>query len=274
MASNLRRHLVQHASLRCLSRHTIRAAGPEEVVVVDYNNAASLRSGLRGCDALVHLAGSGAADRGRATTHANAGVTALVARAAAAADIGKIIFLSGLGVSAHNTSTYFASKLQAEQHVIESGIDYTIFRPSFIVGRNDYLTKKLNRQARCGRIIIPGDGRYIIQPIHVSDACGLIAEALSSRSVSKRTFDMVGPEKIRFDLYVRSMGYNCPIERMRLEECLHGALNVPQYPYTLEDLYILFGRYVGDFKRLRRAFKAPIGAAGQVRRPGRQARTR
>lgn len=257
VASNLRALVRGNSRVLCISRRHVRTYGHEEAVLADYSDPDSLASSLTGCNALVHLAGSGTADRTDPPLHANAGVTSVVARAAATAGIKKIIFLSGLGVSAKNTSEYFKSKLAAENHVAGSGIDYTIFRPSFIVGRNDYLTKKINRQIRKGRIIIP-DGNCIMQPIHISAAVRIIADAFANKKASRKTFDMVGPEAVRFDRYVRAASRRCPIRRVGLAECLRGALNDPQYPYSLEDLYILFGGYVGDFDRLYRTFKAVL----------------
>ena len=58
--------------------------------------------------------------------------------------IKKIIYISGLGVTSKSTSAYFISKYKAEQEIIKSGLDYTILRASYIIGKNDSLTKKPN----------------------------------------------------------------------------------------------------------------------------------
>ena len=51
------------------------------------------------------------------------------------AKIKKIIYASGLGVNASSSTGYFISKYRAEQLIINSGLDFSIFRPSYIVGK-------------------------------------------------------------------------------------------------------------------------------------------
>ena len=44
-----------------------------------------------------------------------------------------------------------------------------IFRPSYIVGKNDLLTKFLKKQISNGMIEIPGSGNFLMQPIYIND---------------------------------------------------------------------------------------------------------
>jgi NADH dehydrogenase len=64
------------------------------------------------------------------------------------AKIKKIVYNSGLGVNKSTTFGYFISKLKAEQQIIKSGLDYAILRASYIIGKNDPLTKNLLKQAK------------------------------------------------------------------------------------------------------------------------------
>src|SRR5574338_682899 len=82
--------------------------------------------------------------------------------------IKKIVYISGLGVGKSTTFGYFISKLKAEQLIVKSGLDYTILRASYIVGKNDPLEQNLTKQASSGTILIPGSGSYRLQPISVN----------------------------------------------------------------------------------------------------------
>src|SRR3990170_5356721 len=93
----------------------------------------------------------------------------------------KIVYISGLGVSNNTVSSYFISKYKAENEIITSGLDYTILRASYIIGKNDPLTKNLNGQIKSGKIIIPGSGKYHLQPIFVNDVAKVIYNSVISK---------------------------------------------------------------------------------------------
>jgi len=96
------------------------------------------------------------------------------------------------------TSSYFISKLKAEQLIVNSGLDYTIFRPSYILGTDDLLSQNLKKQIKKGFITIPGSGNYKLQPISVNDVAKIILQATTSKKFSKKIIDLVGPETVSF----------------------------------------------------------------------------
>ena len=118
--------------------------------------------------------------------------------------IKKIIYLSGLGVSKKSTSDYFISKLKAEEIIKNSGLNYTIFRPSYIIGKSDYLTKNIKKQIRKKKILIPGSGDYILQHISINDVCKVVSVALESKNFENKIIDLVGPETISFKKFVKN----------------------------------------------------------------------
>ena len=106
----------------------------------------------------------------------------------------KIIYLSGLGVTSKPTITYFKSKYLAEQVIIKSGISYVLFRPSYIIGKNDYLTKNLTSQIKSGKIVIPGSGKYHIQPIRIEDVCKIIHQSLNDKKFLSKSILCIKPQ--------------------------------------------------------------------------------
>lgn len=226
---------------------------------------------MRGCAAVAHLAGGGKPD-GRG--YGNAQVTEAVVRAAQRAGVRRIVYLSGLGVSAKNTSAYFASKLEAERLIKESGLEYALLRPSYIVGDSDYLTRSLRRQARRGAVAVPGDGSYAMQPVGVEDAAAVVERAAGARSFAGRTIDLVGPEKVSFAqyarLFLRREGLLARLERVPLAEAVRLSVS-GRFPYSADDMCILLGGFEGDYARLRRAYGADLRAPhrGPARRPAR-----
>ena len=136
-------------------------------------------SRLLNCTALVDLIGLGQQENNSDLNNVNVGITKKIIELSKRSKIKKFVYISGLGTSKNSKSDYFISKYNAERKIIESGLDYTIFRASYVIGKNDLLTKKLQRQIKRGKIIIPGSGKYKLQPISIDDVCKVILFALS-----------------------------------------------------------------------------------------------
>lgn len=214
----------------------------------------SLIAKLENCDVLVHLIGKGAQSADATYEDVNVELTKKIVRLCKNAKIRKIIYISGLGVSKSTTFGYFISKLKAEQEIIESGLDYTILRASYIIGNNDPLTKNLNKQIKSGSIIIPGSGSYRLQPISVNDVAKVILASITNKQFSNKIVDLVGPQTITFERFVKKFVKNrAKIKKIDLECAYHTALNRPKNAiYGLDDLNILVGDFVGDHKKLER----------------------
>ena len=258
VAKNLRRALCSEYDLTSFSQKSFKPLEHETAIVTDYES--SLASHLKCCDVLIHLIGVGKQNIHSRYTDVNTKITSDLVQACKNTSVSKIIYLSGLGVSPKNTSSYFISKFHAEQSIIHSGINYTIFRPSFIIGKNDHLTQSLNSQVQNNNIIIPGHGKYIMQPIHISDAVHIIRDSILQKKFSNKIIDLVGPEKLYFVNYVKqfSAQTGTKISKVPLTESIKNALTSPNYTYSLDDLNILLGGFVGDFERLDKIYDGDI----------------
>ena len=214
-----------------------------------------LQTKLKNYDALIHLIGIGRQSSKSTFEEINLNLTKNVIKACKNAGIKKIIFISGLGVSKSNQSDYFVSKYKAEREIMNSGLDYTIFRASYIIGKTDYLTKALSKQMKKGVIvIIPGSGKYRLQPIFVLDVAKIILEAVLEKKFSKKILDLVGPQKIRFEDFVKLFAKNTSvkIQKINLESAYDEAKRNPRSVYGLESLNILVGDYTSDGKQLKK----------------------
>jgi NADH dehydrogenase len=98
-----------------------------------------------------------------------AGTEALVA-AARSAGVRRIVYMSGAGAAPDAERHWFRAKWRAEEAVRNSGLTYTIFRPSWIYGPGDH---SLNRFIGFSRWLpfIPqiGNGRQRLAPVFVGD---------------------------------------------------------------------------------------------------------
>jgi len=256
VGTNLRRYLnKQKIQLVVLARKKCTSAKYERKIIFSDLEQKGLAKKLEGCDALVHLIGTGTQTFDADYESVNVGLTKKVLKLCKMANIRKIVYISGLGVNKSTTFGYFISKLKAEQQIIDSGLDYTILRASYIIGKNDPLTKNLTKQAQHGSIIIPGSGKYQLQPISVDDVSRIILGCITSKKFSNKIVDLVGPQTISFEKFVDkfTIGKKIKIRRMNLENAYFEALNDPKNAvYGLDDLNILVGDFTSDHKRLEK----------------------
>ena len=206
------------------------------------------------CFCLVHLVGIGIETNEKDFQEINVEISKRAIDICKKSKIKKIIYLSGLGVSKKSTSDYFISKLKAEEIIKNSGLNYTIFRPSYIIGKRDYLTKNIKKQIRKKKILIPGSGDYILQPISINDVCKVVSVALESKNFENKIIDLVGPETISFKKFVKNSisQSNIVLENVPLKQLHDHALNDKTFPYGIEDLNILLGNFQGNHEKLER----------------------
>ena len=207
-----------------------------------------LQKKLKNYDALIHLIGIGVESSGSTFEEINVNLTKNTIKLCKKSGIKKIIYISGLGVSKNNTSNYFTSKYKAEQEIINSGLDYTIFRASYIIGKTDHLTKSLSKQMKKGVIIIPGSGKYQLQPIFVEDVAKIILKSILEKKFSKKILDLVGPRKISFEDFVKLFSKNTKVKFKKIN--LKNAYD--EGTYSSESLDLLIGDYTSDMTQLQK----------------------
>jgi len=222
-----------------------------KTIVSENLSERGLVSKIRGSNTLLHFIGSG-----RQTIHSdyeqvNVSLTKNVIGLCKRAKIKKIIYISGLGVDESATLGYFISKYKAEQEIIHSGLDYTIFRASYIIGKDDPLSKILKRQIKKGIVTIPGSGNYHFQPIFIGDVGKIIIKSMTENKFSNKIIDLVGPQIVNYNSFVRELtrGRKINIRKLDFEVSYHDALH-NKGPFGVDDLSIMIGDYVGDHRKL------------------------
>ena len=175
----------------------------------DVTRPESLAAALAGVDALViSLAFRNspieAPRRGQTFERVDAAGTEALAAAAAAAGVGRLVYLSGAGAAPDAAKHWFRAKWRAEEAVRGSGIVYTILRPSWIYGPGDH---SLNRFLGFSRWLpfIPqiGNGRQLLAPVFVEDVGALVADALVTPGAENMVLEVGGPETLTMDEIIR-----------------------------------------------------------------------
>ena len=272
IAKNLRKYLSeQNIELISISRNDFKNFKNEIKIISENYEEKNILKKIKNSDVLIHLVGIGKQSVSSDYDMINTDLTKHVVNLSKKARIKKIIFLSGLGVSSNTALGYFISKYNAEKQIIDSGLDFTIFRPSYIVGKDDLLSKNLKNQIKSGEIIIPGSGTYSIQPIHVSDVVKVIFESLSQLRFNNKIIELVGPDYVTFEKYVKlfSKGTKTKIRKINLEDVYHDAIINSKSNFGIDDLNILIGNFKGNHKKLSKLSKIKFQSVLELLQSGR-----
>ena len=100
---------------------------------------------------------------------------------------------------------YAQSKELAEEAVRRSGLNYTIIRPTVVIGRDAPLWQALLRLAKPPIILLPGDGRTRIQPIYIDDLVACLGSILDENIFADETFEVGGPEAITIEDFITAI---------------------------------------------------------------------
>ena len=255
VAKHLRNYLSKkNIELISISRNSFRQFKNEFRFISKNYDEADLFQKIKNADALIHLVGIGKQSTKIDYNDVNVEFTKHIVKLCKNAKISKLVYTSGLGVSSNTTLGYFISKYKAEQIIINSGLNYTIFRPSYIVGKDDLLTKYLKKQIKQGKIIIPGSGSYSIQPIYINDVVKIIFQSISLKKFQHKIVDLVGPDSITFEKYVKlfSKDSKSNITKIKLEDAYYNAIINPRSNFGVDDLNILIGNFKGNHAKLKK----------------------
>jgi NADH dehydrogenase len=162
---------------------------------------------LKGCDTVLHMAAAtGKAGRDEHFRVNSRGTQALV-EASKKAGVRKFLYVSTIAVMYPDKSRYYyaQSKEQGEQIVKNSGLDYTIIRPTIVIGQGSAIWKSLSGLARGSAILMFGDGKTEIQPIYLEDLVDCLLDILREIDVQEEVVELGGPEQTNFDEFVEQI---------------------------------------------------------------------
>lgn len=161
----------------------------------------SLVESLRGADTL-YATYWVRFERGQATFDAAVSNIGVLLDAAARAGIRRVVHVSVANPDERSPFPYFRGKAQAEALVRASGLSYAIVRPTLVFGPEDILVNDIAWiLRRVPLFLVPGDGRYEVQPISVGDTARICVE--EGAAPGDVVVDAAGPERLAFEPFVR-----------------------------------------------------------------------
>ncbi len=206
-----------------------------ELVEGDVTDAASLLRATQGCETVVHLVAirQGSEEQFRQVMEQ---ATRELVAVAQEAGVRRVVLMSALGTSEETKDLvpYYHAKWEMEQAVAGSGLEYVIFRPSFVFGRDGGILPTFRRLARLAPVTpIIGSGKQRIQPIWVDDVAAYFAAGVDLAEASGRIFELGGPDAVSWNEFwaqlKRTLGQrrpslHVPMSLMRLNALLTERL--------------------------------------------------
>lgn len=249
------RALQAHGFLvRCLVRpgSEVDLKGFEAIERVPGNvlSPKGLADSIQGCAAVIHLVGIIREHLATGVTFERMHTVATrnMVEATRAAGVPRYLQMSALGTRPNARSRYHQTKWAAEEAVRQSGLQWTILRPSVIYGPGDGFVTLLARLVRrLPAVPVIGNGQYQLQPIPVEHAAEAFARGLKRDETVGRTYEVGGPRSYRFteilDLIgaavgkpkVRKVYQPMALMRPLVACCQH----LPFFPLTSDQLRML-----------------------------------
>ena len=133
------------------------------------------------------------------TTFANAiEKSRILFQAAKSAEVERVVHVSITNASIESPLPYFRGKALVEKALAESGMRHSIVRPTWIFGgERDVLTNNIAWiLRRMPLFALPGDGGYLVQPVHVEDMARICIDAAAGGG--DLLIDAAGPERMPF----------------------------------------------------------------------------
>ena len=228
VAALRQRDLAVRALVRRADNPVLASLGVE-LAVGDVTDETSLRVALDGCTHVVHLV---AIIRGKPEDFDRVMTQGTRKLLAAAKDAGieRFVLMSALGTSEQTKELvpYFRAKWAMEQDVRASGLEHTVFRPSFVFGRDGGVLPTFVKQVRYAPVVsVIGPGTQQIQPVWVEDVADCFAQSVDLPAAANRTFEIGGPDVVTWDgLYraiARVLGKRRPLVHVPIALARAGA---------------------------------------------------
>jgi NADH dehydrogenase len=232
----------------------------------DVLEPATLPAALVGIDAVVHLVAiprdwNGGTDLLRV----NLGGTTNLIAAMQQAGVRRLVHLGALGVEDRETLHYAKSKARAERAVRESGLDWTILKPSLLFGPRDGFFNIVADLVRVPLplVPVPGNGRSRFQPVHVGDLALCLRLSLERPETIGQIFELGGPRTWTYreitEEVARAMGKRrivvpMPVPLIRLVAGAAELLRLRFFPVSTDQLRQLALDNVGPLDGVHRAF--------------------
>ncbi len=195
-----RKLLAMTYSVRILVREGSNTLPLEEVgarvVIGDLQDPASLTAACQGVKTIISTAATRTLDYDESVRAIDVCGYHNLIRTAPAAGIDHFLYISALGADPHSEVPYLAAKGQIEADLRDSGMVYTIFRPSYFMDFW-FMGLVLGPATKDQPVWVLGDGRDPHWPVAAQDVAEIVVKgAIGHPSARNRVIEITGPQPL------------------------------------------------------------------------------
>ncbi|HYD61213.1 MAG TPA: SDR family oxidoreductase [Noviherbaspirillum sp.] len=223
-------------------------------------------SRLQGIDVVVNAVGilCERADSTFASIHRDAPMALI--DACERAGVRQFVQISALGNDS-TTTPYMRTKREADAYLMASRPEWTILRPSLVVGMDGASSRFFRMLASLPVVGLPGRGDQRLQPVHVDDLCEAVVRCLDAPP--RQVVNVVGPEPMTYrtmlEVYRAAMNMrpafwlSVPMGVMRVSAAV--AARLPQRVFSPDTLRMLEDGNLADSDGVTRLLGHPLKGA-------------
>ncbi len=127
-----------------------------------------------------------------------------VIRACQRNGVAQFLFVSSTCAGRRIRDAYGETKLRGEELVRQSGLRFTILRPTMIYGRGSKEFDTFVGAIRWSPVVpLIGAGRSVVQPVYLGDAVAAILEVIGNPKTAGKTYDLAGATSVSIAGLVR-----------------------------------------------------------------------
>jgi NADH dehydrogenase len=257
----VRRLLEAGKPVRLLVREGTAPPAGVEGAVADLTDDASIARAVAGTEAVVSAMTAFGGARGTTPALVDGEGNRKLIRAAAAAGVRRFVLLSIRGASPQHPIDVHRMKHLAEQELLASDLNWTIFRPTVYM---ETWGELLGASVLAGRPVrVFGAGDNPINFISADDVARLIVGALDDEGLARQAVDLAGPENVSMMEVVRSFErlsgrrarvQHVPVAALRLASALLPRVSATGARFARAGLGMATGEMAVDAAATRNRF--------------------
>ena len=218
MGNNLIRRLsiFPDLNIRAMVNRSLVDAPGCEIRPGSLNNLELMARALSGVDIVVHLAALTKSKNESDYFETNVKGTKNLVDVCLEQGVKKIIYVSSQAASL-NGGAYSLSKLEAEQYIKKSKIQWVILRPSEVYGQEgDSINQLIWWVQNFVCVPVIGQGKSKLSPVYIDDVIKAMVASIFIEEIENKTLILAGPEELTYDELVDRIAAYFGVSRFKV----------------------------------------------------------
>lgn len=171
-----------------------------DLVMSSMDDSGGLRAAFNQVDIVFHLAGVEQAGLKANLSQFEIRNLETLTEIAKQVGVKRFYYISHLGADKNSAYGLLKAKGLGEEVVKKSGLQYTIFRTSWLFGEGDHFTQSIARLLKSflGFFFLPGEGQVLLQPLWIDDFVTALLWSMDMPEIINQIIEIGGPEQLSY----------------------------------------------------------------------------